>query len=409
MRTLFLGICIAIASTLQAQRQCVFTEYAEQQLKADPQLASRNSFIEQFIQSQPLHKTEGENISVIRIPVVVHVVYNTSSQNVSDEQVKSQIDALNRDFRRQNADSVNTPARFKSLAADVPVEFVLATADPEGRPTNGIVRRQTNVTYWNSDDKIKSTAQGGDDAWDSHSYLNLWVGNLRSLLGYSSVLGCDPAKDGIVINITAFGTINAGGAYNMGRTVVHEVGHWLGLRHIWGDTYCGDDLVDDTPKQGNFTAGCPNTFRSSCSNGTLGDMYMNYMDYTNDACMNLFTQGQKQRMMSMFAPGGPRQNLLQSKGLFAPWTEPLPFVEPVRTKFVLYPNPAFGEVVLNFEYDESWVGKKVTVVNSNGVVVATVQVNSRMTKFSTTRLSPGVYFIQANDGGRKIAEKFIKL
>jgi hypothetical protein len=195
----------------------------------------------------------------------------------------------------------------------------------------------------------------------------------------------------------------------MGRTAVHEVGHWLGLRHIWGDTYCGDDLIDDTPKQGNFTAGCPNTFRSSCSNGTLGDMYMNYMDYTNDACMNLFTQGQKQRMMSLFAAGGPRQNMLQSKGLFTPWMEPLPVPEQVRSKFVLYPNPAVGEVVLNFEYDESWIGKRVSVVNSNGVVVATVPVNSRLTKFSTTRLAPGVYFIQATDGGKKIAEKFIKL
>lgn len=409
MRTLLLGICIAITSLLQAQRQCAFTEYAGQQLKADPQLASRNSFIEQFIQSQPLLKTEGENISVIRIPVVVHVIYNTESQNISEAQVRSQIEALNRDFRRLNADTVKTPSRFKSLAAQIPVEFVLATADPEGRPTNGILRTQTKVAYWNSDDKIKYSSLGGDDAWDTHSYLNFWVGNLRSLLGYSSLLGCDPEKDGIVINTSTFGTFNVSAPYDLGRTVVHEVGHWLGLKHIWGDTYCGDDAVDDTPKQGNFTPGCPDNFRSSCSNGSLGDMYMNYMDYTSDACMNLFTNGQKQRMMSLFNAGGPRQSLLQSKGLNTPWMEALPVQEPVRSQFNLYPNPVVSETLLNFEYDKSWVGKTISVLNSNGTVVATIRVNSTLVKFNASRLTPGIYFLHGINGGRKINEKFIRL
>ena len=111
----------------------------------------------------------------------MHVLYNVASQNISDAQIKSQIDALNRDFRKQNFDTTSTPARFKTIAADMQIEFVLATADPMGRPTNGVVRKQTNVTEWKMDDKIKFTAQGGDDAWDSKYYLNFWVGNMRSI------------------------------------------------------------------------------------------------------------------------------------------------------------------------------------------------------------------------------------
>jgi hypothetical protein len=286
---------------------------------------------------------------------------------------------------------------------------VLATADPQGRATTGIVRKQTNRNDWEMDDKIKFAAQGGDDAWDNRYYLNFWVGNLFNLLGYSSVPGGPAEKDGVVIHVSAFGTVNTGAPYNLGRTAVHEVGHWLGLKHIWGDAFCGDDLVDDTPKQGNFTSGCPNGFRSSCSNGDMGDMYMNYMDYTNDACLNLFTNGQKQRMLSLFNTGGPRNSILVSKGLNKPWTQEIPVTETISNTIKIYPNPSRGDVALQLTESERWIGKKIVVMNASGSVLFQVQISSRTQKLDLGHLKPGLYFIEGENGSEKIREKLVKL
>jgi hypothetical protein len=411
MRTLLSGICLLITTITFAQRQCASSTYIDQQKIADPTFSNRINEIENFVRRQIAAKENGQEApNIITIPVVVHVIYKTSAQNISDEQINSQIDALNRDFRRRNADTVNTPDRFKPFAADVQIQFQLATADPKGRATNGIIRKATNVYHWSTDDKIKFSSQGGDDAWDTHYYLNIWVGDLAGLLGYSSIPGAVAEKDGVVINYTTFGTINVGGSYNLGRTATHEVGHWLGLKHVWGDYYCGDDLVDDTPKQGNFTSGCPNTFRSSCSNGKMGDMYMNYMDFTDDACMNLFTEGQKQRMLSLLKSGGPRNLLISSKGLNKPWVTESPVdSQAVNTAFRFYPNPTNGEMVLNFDYNADWIGKVISIVNINGVVVSKLQVSSKTQKINLLQLKPGMYFILAENSGQKLREKFIKL
>jgi hypothetical protein len=410
MRTIVLVICILLSSWALAQRECASSAYIEEQKVLHPDLSRAFSDVETFVQRQKVNtRVSGEGaLTLIRIPVVVHVIYNNASQNISDTQVKSQIEALNRDFRRDNADSVNTPARFRTSAADVRIEFALATTDPKGRPANGITRKRTNVSYWERDDKIKFSAYGGDDAWDSRYYLNIWVGNLQYAIGYSSLPGGPAEKDGVVIATSVFGTINVASPFNLGRTAVHEVGHWLGLKHIWGDYYCGDDLVDDTPKQGNFTSGCPNGFRSSCNNGTTGDMYMNYMDYTADACMNLFTVGQMQRMRSLFNFGGPRNSLLSSTGLYQPWFEEAPVEEvlPVPSA-TLYPNPAGNEIRINL--DSSWMGKTLRIINASGVLQSTIQVHSKEQKIDLSSLKAGVYFLQGFSGNEKLSEKFIKL
>jgi len=411
MRTVLSGICLFITSIVFAQRECATSTYIDQQKSADPSFTTRINDIENFVRSQKVGFRELGQVAptVITIPVVVHVLYKTPAQNISDEQIRSQIIALNNDFRRKNADTINTPTRFKPVAADVQIEFQLATADPMGRATNGIIRKVTNVSRWSTDDKIKFSSSGGDDAWDSHSYLNIWVGELTSLLGYSGVPGAASAeKDGVVINYIAFGTIGVAAPYELGRTATHEIGHWLGLKHTWGDSYCGDDLVDDTPKQGNFTTGCPSTFISSCNNGEMGDMYMNYMDFTNDACMNLFTTGQKLRMLSLFKDGGPRNSLLYSKALNQPWVTELPAETP-ESSFRLYPNPTNGVMILDFGSTQSWIGKTISIVNINGATVLKVQITSKTQTLNLYQLKTGMYFIQGENDSQKLRQKFIRL
>jgi hypothetical protein len=240
------------------------------------------------------------------IPVVVHVVHNLSipEQNISEAQIRSQIDVLNRDFRKQNPDIASLPTAFQSLAADSRIEFVLATTDPNGNPTNGITRTTTTATGFIDDDRVKSVATGGANPWASDRYLNIWVCSLNDgLLGYAQFPGGSSATDGVVITHTGFGTIGtAAMPFNLGRTTTHEIGHWLNLRHIWGDDGdgCnGSDFVNDTPNQAGPNTGRPSFPHVTCSNGPNGDLFMNYMDYTDDAGMFMFTTGQVVRMQAV--------------------------------------------------------------------------------------------------------------
>ena len=196
---------------------------------------------------------------MITIPVVVHVLYNNAIQNISDAQVNSQIDVLNEDFRKLNLDISNLPNVFSALAADCQIQFCLAKRDPNGNATNGIVRKSTTITSFSSNDNIKRSANGGSDPWNTSQYLNIWSGNLGGgLLGYAQFPGGAAATDGVVLLYNTVGRVGTLMApYNKGRTATHEVGHWLNLRHIWGDANCGSDLVNDTPTQQTSNFGCP--------------------------------------------------------------------------------------------------------------------------------------------------------
>src|SRR5262245_3339177 len=221
-----------------------------------------------------------------KIPVVVHVVYKTAAQNISDAQVKSQIDVLSADFRMKNADVASVPPAFASSTADTRIEFELAKVDPDGNPTSGITRTSTATNAFTDDDAVKAAATGGADPWPNDKYLNLWVCELGGgLLGYAQFPGGPAATDGVVIRNTAFGTVGTAAApFDLGRTATHEVGHWLNLRHIWGDdgTGCsGSDFVADTPNQGGPNYGAPAFPHVSCGNAPNGDMFMNYMDYVD--------------------------------------------------------------------------------------------------------------------------------
>jgi hypothetical protein len=237
------------------------------------------------------------------IPTVVHVVYKTDGQNIPDAQIVSQIEVLNADFRRRNADASSAPAPFAPLQGDARIQFALATTDPSGQPTAGVTRTKTTKDSFSDDDGVKATATGGADAWPADTYLNLWVCQLGGgLLGYAQFPGGPAATDGVVILHSGFGTTGTAAApFNLGRTTTHEVGHWLNLRHIWGDdgTGCaGDDFVPDTPNQGGPNYGTPTFPTVSCDNAPSGDMFMDYMDYVDDAAMVMFSVGQVTRMQA---------------------------------------------------------------------------------------------------------------
>ena len=246
---------------------------------------------------------------VLTIPVVVHVVHNPAdpAQDISVAQVQSQIDVLNEDFRAGNQDVSQVPPVWTDRVADCRIEFRLASQDPDGNPTDGITRTPSSVPFFTTElDDVKSSATGGADPWPSDDYLNMWVCNElrdgigRVILGYAQFPGGPPTTDGVVIANFCFGK---GGTalppFDLGRTATHEIGHWLDLRHIWGDdrgSCSGSDLVDDTPNQADATFNSPAFPQISCNNGPDGNMFMNYMDYTDDAAMFMFTNGQSRRM-----------------------------------------------------------------------------------------------------------------
>ena len=247
----------------------------------------------------------------LTIPVVVHVVYRTPAENIAVAQINSQIDALNRDFSAGNPDRVLTPAVWASLVDDAKIRFALATTDPRGKRTNGITRTKTKAKSFSTGDTVKRNATGGADPWPSDTYLNLWVCTLANgLLGYAQFPGGPAVTDGVVILNTAFGTTGTASApFNLGRTAVHEVGHWLNLNHIWGDASdcSGTDHVADTPNAQLPNFGEPTFPHISCGNAPSGDMFVNYMDYVDDRVMVMFTRGQVARMQASLA--GPRSSI----------------------------------------------------------------------------------------------------
>ncbi|HEX7903579.1 MAG TPA: M43 family zinc metalloprotease [Chitinophagaceae bacterium] len=404
---------ITFALKVIAQRECSTFSYQQQQKLQDPLLVEKQKEIETFTRQFIANNVSAARVmhgEVIKIPVVFHVLYHHPSENISDAQVQTQLDVLNRCFRRTNADTIKTPSYFSSVAADCEIEFVLAISDPRRRNTNGIIRKYTPITEWRDDDKVKRSSEMGDDAWDARSYLNIWVCNLHRLAGYATMPGGAIEKDGVVLDFDVLGTGGPSG-YNMGKTAVHEVGHWLNLKHLWGDDYCGDDSVNDTPRQAGYNSGCPSGKLITCNNGPNGDMYMNYMDFTDDACTNLFTKDQKTRMRSLFAAGGQRSGLLNSTGLLPPliFESPLPDQSPKWLHPQLYPNPATTEMKLDLAYDTRWIGKIVTITNLQGQTVMQVPVQSKEQTIFISRLKPGMYILSAKkEDGEFILEKFVK-
>jgi hypothetical protein len=272
------------------------------------------------------------------IPVIIHIIHNGEAlgvgANISNAQAISQITILNAEYQGMNSDSTLIPTVFKPVFAHSGISFCLAKTDPLGVPLTeiGVDRINRNTKGWSNGPYNSSYFDATikpNSIWDPNQYLNIWCASLSGgLLGYatfpnpgtSGLAGLSPpygslTDDGVVILNTAFGnTGTAAAPFNKGRTATHEIGHWLGLRHIWGDSNCGSDFCNDTPPAQTSNSGCPtHPYKvGTCSGNTTGEMFMNYMDYVNDACMYMFSNDQKARMVAILNGSPMRINLTAS-------------------------------------------------------------------------------------------------
>jgi hypothetical protein len=285
--------------------RCAADEVLAQQLLDDPGLAARMQAIEEL--TAAYEKNPGNyfisNGNVV-IPVVFNVLYKTAAQNISLAQLQSQIDVLNADFSAGNTDYNNTPAYFQPVrSGDLKIRFVL----------DQVIRKSTTKTSWRTDDAMKKSSRGGIDPTSPSTKLNFWVCNLSGgILGYAQFPGGNQATDGVVCDDNATGkTGTAAAPYGLGRTATHEIGHWLNLRHIWGDATCGNDFVSDTPLHQSSNGGCPAFPKYGSCSASIPMQTMNYMDYTYDACMYMFSLGQGTRMNATFLAGGGRTGFAQ--------------------------------------------------------------------------------------------------
>lgn len=404
-------------STQAQTEKCATMQILEKRIAKDPSIKLRMEQSEiktqKWIAANPMVK-KGQQ-AVITIPVVVHVLWNDPIENISAAQIQSQIDILNDDFRLMNSDSLDSSHPFWVYTADAEIEFCLASRDQNGNATTGIIRTYTDSSTFVASDSPKYTVTGGSDSWDPTQYLNIWVcklaGNKLGYAAFPSDLATDPDLDGVVNRYEAFGDIGTAGtgaftANDLGRTMTHEVGHWLNLRHIWGDDTCGDDFVADTEIAEAPNYECP-TFphnaNSTCGSGEDGEMYMNYMDYVDDACMNMFTYDQCIRMES--ALYGDRAGLLTSLGCSAP-TGLLNEVS-LENSFEIFPNPSNG----NFTVDTHMLKFDNISISVYDLLGSKIQkfenIKSFPFKMDLNDLSNGIYYFKINSGDKTITQKVI--
>jgi hypothetical protein len=408
-------IVFVFAPALMAQnleRKCHTSELLENLFKTNPQAHEHMEAVnEQVTRQMGFPQLQTRNTEVT-IPVVVHIVYRASGENISDAQVNSQIAALNRDFNKENNDVINTPSVFKGLVANCKIRFQLADKDALGNTTSGINRHYSNQATWGVSEDIKMPTKGGFAPWNPAKYLNIWVCNMggRSI-GFSSFPGMPAEYDGLVIDYRAFGTTGTVRApYDKGRTVVHEVGHWLGLYHIWGDANCGDDHIHDTPTHEAEHKGNP-TFPtySSCKGNRTIDMTMNFMDYVNDESMYMFTEGQKARMWTVLQTVRP--TILNSDGITYKTTTSIASIEGVyETQIHVFPNPVID--MLNIKVEGSTLtGFSISVVDIDGKVRIWKFVNYTTPSVSLdmSSLPTGVYWVNIQKGDERIVKKIMKV
>lgn len=432
MRNLLMTLAILATSLCQfismAQvKRCGTMEVYNTHLGQNPYIAEVKEQMEMAAaewRKNGLFKSNGS--PVLTIPVVFHIIYNADSlqQNIPDSVIFSQIDVLNESFRRLNPDTDDVRPVFDSLAADVGIEFCLATTDPDGNPTTGITRTPTTVAsfefLYNQQDDMKFTATGGHDAWPKDSYLNIWtcymtIFNSPGVLGYSHFPWDTAAsKDGVVL---LYNTVGRGSkVFDMdpgeGKTATHEVGHWLGLFHIWGNesfsSSCdSSDYVDDTPNQnGQSNFDCNKTI-NSCSNEDAfwtgqnpPDMVENYMDYSNDTCMCMYSTAQKGRMLSFLNTS--RAGLFTSNGCAG--ASSVNKKRLAGMNFDFFPNPSAGKITITSSGEDEF---NVEVYNLTGQKMLSKKNCLPWQNISIAELPPGSYFFKISSGNSEENFKLI--
>ncbi|GJM36174.1 MAG: hypothetical protein DHS20C18_51750 [Saprospiraceae bacterium] len=387
-------------------QRCLSETILKEKMENDPEVAARRIAIEANRQI-PTLDSEITSREVVTIQVVVHVVYFLPIENISDAQIQSQIDVLNEDFRLQNANAnIVTLPEFASKMADMEIEFQLADTDPDGQPTNGITRTHTLIPnialkLLGNLRLICYTELGGQDAWCPDRYLNIWVGKFPvGFAGDTSFPGQDePEEDGVRIDPYHFGRTGIALApFNLGRTLTHEIGHYFDLQHTWGNCIT-DDGIEDTPWQKSPYSGCPSGWNYySCDSR---DMYVNYMDYTDDACMAMFTLEQKQRLMATL--NGPRSGLLTPTNCGTVST-----VEAENWfKGSLFPNPTNDQlfVELPFRNDSTY---ELEFFDMQGKHLGEkFNLDSGIHELDITMLGSGVYFVKITQGKHYMYKKVV--
>lgn len=391
--------------------QCATSIMVQDKIASNPEIKEKREGIElkvqQWIKNNPKAKTE----EIISIPVVIHILYRNASENISDAQIQSQIDVLNEDFRKLNTNFPATPAPFKTIAADCELEFCLAKFDPLGNDTTGITRTSVSNSF-NIFNNYFSTVNGGQDPWDNSRYVNIWVGELGpGLLGFATPPGTATGNDdGLVIDDEAFGRIGTAAnnlPAHLGRTATHEMGHYFDLEHVWGlfGGCSNDDLVSDTPLQNRSSFGCPSFPRTdNCT--TMGDgiMFSNYMDYTNDACMTMFTEGQKQRMIA--AINTSRSGLLNTT-LCTTNQSGVSLIENPAKDFQVSPNPASDFINVNTQ-QLNLGNYTLSIYSASGKLVSHQTIDVIETKIDISRLKKGLYLIKASNNKQTYTTTLIK-
>ena len=388
-----------------------FAQHSNGCLVDDKMTSDRVDF-EKSMKEKKAHSASSQ-ATVLTVPIVIHVIYHGAIENISDAQIMAQLDTVAKDYRRLNADTINTPTAFKPFAADAQIEFCLAKRDPFGNPSTGINRKFTDSLQFvagpGTGDHMKYNSSGGMDAWDTHKYLNIWICNLTGASGFSgNPMGHGNAWDGIVMNYTILD----------GRHLLsHEIGHYLNLMHVYGNENpnCeptdGGDQVSDTPDQAWSTFGCPAFPQTdSCTTTAPGIMFMNFMDQTNSTCQNLFTLGQVTRMRDALTVA--RASLLTSNGC-------VPTVASVgdpetEKEITVYPNPSEGKFsIFNAQYpiinvDVYNVLGELVYSSINTPHLPAGRQDSTFNQIDISSHLPGIYIIHITTSKEFITRKVVK-